>query len=118
MQQLAQQTWFRTTKLCSNELVFDAFENLVMQLSLLFQTLTDELSKTQLNFLNAILNNASQLSSKSTINEFKLGSSANVLKIRNALIKREVIDIQLGDISFMDPLYKYWIKKYYFKVQK
>ncbi|MDF1518584.1 MAG: ATPase [Lutibacter sp.] len=116
VQQLAQQTWFRTKRKCSKELVFDAFENLVMQLSLLFQTLTDELSKTQINFLKAILKNAIQLSSKSTIKEYQLGSSANVLKIKNALIKKEIIDIQIGEISFMDPLYKYWLKKYYFKI--
>lgn len=116
MQQLAQQTWFRTDKQCCRDLVFDAFENLVLQLSLLFQTLTDELSKTQVNFLKAILNNATQLSSKSTILQFNLGSSANVLKIRNTLIKREIIDSQKGKIEFVDPLFKYWLKKYYFQI--
>ncbi|HOT89540.1 MAG TPA: ATP-binding protein [Bacteroidales bacterium] len=115
-QQLAQQVWLRTDKICNEEIVNVSHENLVMQLSMLFQTLTDELSNTQINFIYALLKEAVQLSSKKTLHEFNLGTSANILRIKQALTNKEIIDIQGGKIIFLDPIYKYWLKKYYYKI--
>ena len=116
VQQLAQQVWFRTEKSADEELVHEAHENLILQLSMLFQTITDGLSNTQLNFLKAILSEATQLSSRDTIQEFGLGTSANVLRVKQALISKEIIDMQGDIIEFIDPMFRYWIKKYYFKI--
>jgi hypothetical protein len=55
------------------------------------------------------------LSSQAIIQEYQLGSSANVSKIKKTLIDKEIIDVQEGKVSFLDPLYKYWLNKYYFK---
>lgn len=114
VQQLAQQSWFRTTNICDDEIVNEAFEELVMQLSLLFQTATDNLSNTQINFLNALLHKEPQLSSKEVLIKYNLGTSANVLRIKQALTNKEIIDIQSGIIEFIDPLFKHWLKNYYF----
>ena len=114
VQQLAQQSWLRTEKICTAEIIKEAFNDLVLQLSMLFQNLTDGLSRTQLGFLRALTQNVDQLSSQSTILEYKLGSSANVVKIKKMLIDKEIIDIQKNEICFLDPLYKYWLKEYYF----
>ncbi len=116
VQQLAQQVWLRTEKECYSEIVITAHESLVMQLSLLFQSLTDELSNTQINFLKAVLSEAKQLSSQKTLQEFSLGTSANVLRIKQALLNKEIIDIQGSMVSFLDPIYKYWLKNYFFKI--
>lgn len=118
VQQLAQQAWLRTEKECCSAIVKDAHESLVMQLSLLFQSITDELSNTQINFLKAIISEAEQLSSKKTLQEFHLGTSANILKIKKALLNKEIIDIQSGAINFLDPIYKYWLKNYFFKIAR
>lgn len=118
VQQLAQQVWLRTDKTCNEEIVNISHENLVMQLSMLFQTLTDELSNTQINFIFALLKDALQLSSKKTLHEFNLGTSANILRIKQALTNKEIIDIQGNKIAFLDPIYKYWLKKYYYKILK
>jgi hypothetical protein len=32
------------------------------------------------------------------------------------LIGREILDIQESKIYFMDPVYKSWLKRYYFKI--
>lgn len=114
VQQLAQQSWLRTERICTSEIIKEAFNNLVLQLSMLFQHLTDGLSRTQLGFLRALTQNVDQLSSQSAIREYKLGSSANVVKIKKMLIGREIIDIQRDKIDFLDPLYKYWLKEYFF----
>jgi len=116
VQQLAQQVWLRTDKICNEKIVNISHENLVMQLSMLFQTLTDELSNTQINFIQAILKEALQLSSKKTLHEFNLGTSANILRIKQALTNKEIIEVQGDKIAFLDPIYKYWLKKYYYKI--
>jgi hypothetical protein len=110
VQQLAQQSWLRTERECSNEIVLEAFSNLVKQLSMLFQNLTDGLSNTQVNFLKALINDVAQLSSQKTILEYGLGTSGNIMKIKKTLISKEIIDIDGGKINFLDPLYKAWLK--------
>jgi uncharacterized protein len=115
VQQLAQQSWLRSGKICSREIIKNAMEDLTLQLSLLFQTMTDGLSNTQVNFLHALIDNAEKLSSKEILHDYKLGTSANVIRIKDALIKQEIIDIQNNVITFLDPVYRYWLSVYYFK---
>jgi len=116
VQQLAQQVWFRTSKRCETGIILEAYEDLVMQLSMLFQMMTDELNTKQVSFLNALINNEKQTASQRVIQKYKLGTSANVLKIKNSLHNKEIIDIIGKRVEFMDPLYKYWLTKNYFKI--
>jgi uncharacterized protein len=115
VQQLAQQSWLRTDSVCTGPIIEAAFHNLVLQLSMLFQNLTDGLSRTQLGLLKALTDEIDQLSSQKTILDYQLGTSANVVKIKKTLINKEIIDSQGSGISFLDPLYKFWLKEYYFK---
>jgi len=117
VQQLAQQSWFRTERECSSSIITVAFTNLVQQLSMLFQNLTDGLSNTQVNFLKALINDVEKLSSQAIILEYGLGTSANITKIKTMLISKEIIDTEGSMITFLDPLYKAWLKEYYFKRQ-
>ena len=114
VQQLAQQVWLRTIKSCRSEIILEAFDDLVLQLSMLFQILTDNLSMKQINFLNALVNKEEKITSQNTLRKYKLGTSANVIKMRRTLHDREIIDVIEKKIEFMDPLYKYWLKNYYF----
>jgi len=114
VQQLAQQVWLRTGKNCKSEIILEAFDDLIMQLSMLFQILTDDLSMKQISFLNALVNKEEKITSQSILMKYKLGTSANVIKMRRTLHDREILDVIGKKIEFMDPLYKYWLKKYYF----
>ena len=114
VQQLAQQSWLRTEDVCDRKIIHRAFQDLVLQLSMLFQNLTDSLSNTQINFLKALIDKVDHLSSQSIIYEYQLGTSANVVKIKSMLTNKEIIDIHGNKISFLDPLYKSWLKKYFF----
>lgn len=116
VQQLAQQSWLRTEGECTNDIVTEAFEDLILQLSMLFQSITDGLNNSQINLLKAVINNVEQLSSKATIQEYRLGTSANVIKVKKALVNKEIIDIQNETVDFLDPFYRYWLKKYFFKI--
>lgn len=117
VQQLAQQSWLRTSKVCSKAIVNQAHRSIVDQLSMLFQSKTDELSNTQVNFLNALISGAEQFSSKETLDQYRLGTSANVSRIKRALENKEIIDWFTGEITLLDPMYHYWLKTDYFKIR-
>jgi hypothetical protein len=115
VQQLAQQSWLRTETTCSDEIIHEAHQGIVSQLSLLFQSKTEELSTPQINFLKALLNGVERFSSKSMLDEYHLGSSANVVRIKKALENKEIIDILAGNILLLDPMYKNWLTTCFFK---
>ncbi len=115
VQQLAQLTWLRTEKRATEKVITDAIESLVLQLSMLFQNITESLSTTQINFLNAVIHNVKQFSSQDTIEKFRLGTSANVIKIKRVLISKEIIDERNGKIEILDPIYAKWLKDFYFR---
>jgi len=45
------------------------------------------------------------------LQKYKLGTSGNVVKIKNVLAEKEIIDKHEATISFQDPLFKLWLKK-------
>jgi AAA+ ATPase superfamily predicted ATPase len=116
VQQLAQQSWLRSDVVCSGSIVADAYQGITNQLSLMFVNVTESLSTTQLNFLKAILSGEKQLSSQSTLQKYKLGTSANIGRLKQSLLSREIIDITADQIVFQDPIYKYWLKSTYFSL--
>lgn len=117
VQQLAQQSWLRTSKVCSEAIVHQAHRGIVDQLSLLFQSKTDELSNTQVNFLKALISGEEQFSAKETLDTYKLGTSANVTRIKKALENKEIIDLFTGKPLILDPMYHYWLKNDYLKIR-
>lgn len=116
VQQLAQQSWLRTGKICSGDIVRAAHETLVNQLSLLFTGITDNLGTTQLGFLKALLAEEKQLSSQGTLQKYRLGTSGNVSRLKKSLAGQDIIDISGNTIVFQDPLYAWWLKEFYFKI--
>jgi len=114
VQQLAQACWLRTDKNVSDSVIDQAIETLVLQLSMLFQNITETLSNSQINFLQALLDGVSQISSKQNIEKYNLGTSANIVKVKKALIKKEIIDDHPGELKFLDPVYEIWLRIYYF----
>jgi hypothetical protein len=114
VQQLAQGCWLRTEKSVTDKIIDLALETILCQLSLLFQNLTETLPTTQVNYLRLILDNVSQPSAKANIDQYNLGSSANTIRIRNSLIDKEIIDNMSGNVQFLDPLFKIWMKRFYF----
>jgi len=117
VQQLAQQTWFRTVDHCSEEIVLEAHQGILAQLSLLFQSKTDELTNSQINFLKALIDGVEMFSSKETLEEYKIGTSANVVKVKKTLENKEIIDILGSNILLLDPMYKSWLTTSYFHKQ-
>lgn len=117
VQQLAQQVWLRTTQKSDKKLIENTHQSLIQQLSLLFITLTETLTNTQVGFLKALLSGERNLSSKEVMNTYKLGSSANVVKLKRALVDKDILDEIAGVLTFQDPLYREWLKKHYFNIK-
>lgn len=109
VQQLSQLSWFRTTKECTMDIVDSAFEGLEAQLGLVFSLIIDSLTPTQIGFLQAVANGETSFTSQEVLNKYKLGSSANVKNIKNALEKKELIDILPDSITIQDPVFKHWL---------
>ena len=115
MQQLAQQAWFRTKDTCSQKIILSAYEDIINQLSLLFANSTEKLSSFQIHLLKAILAGEKQLTAKETLEKYQLGTSANVVRLKRLLIENEILDDTSEELSFLDPMYKYWLQKNFFK---
>ena len=91
---------------------------LVSAHSLRFREAADGMTGFQINMLRAILDGTVKLSSSDTIEKYGLNSSANVRRLKDALEKKEIVVFDGDDVPrIIDPLFKYWIKKYYFAIQ-
>ncbi|GAP72027.1 hypothetical protein SAMD00024442_22_19 [Candidatus Symbiothrix dinenymphae] len=117
VQQLAQQAWLRTDKHCDESIIMDAYEGIINQLSLLFVGLIESLGNKQIDFLKAVVSGETALSSQEVLEKYKLGTSGNVIKIREALLSKEIIDVNAQRIVIQDPMFARWLKKDYFKMR-
>jgi len=82
-----------------------------------FKAIMFNLTTYQVNLLKAIVDGHTKFSSSEVIRQYNLNSSANVRRVKDALCKKEVISFDENDLPvFLDPLFEYWIKKYYFQV--
>jgi len=114
VQQLAQQAWLRTSTSCSIAIIDNSLQSIKNQLSLLFVGLTETLTATQLYFLRAIIDGVTVFGQE-TLLKYRLGTSANVIRIKDALLSKEIIDITAKNIEIQDPVFKLWLKEEYFK---
>lgn len=115
VQQLAQQVWLRTSQKADLNLVEAAYNGLIDQLSLLFLNLMETFSNAQIAFLHALIAGEKQLSSKRVLQKYTIGTSGNVVRIRQNLIEREILDTKEDALVFQDPLFEGWLRKCYFK---
>ena len=116
VQQLAQQSWLRTKTSCSKPIIDESLQGIKNQLSLLFVGQVETMSATQLNFLKAVIDGETAFTSQENLKKYRLGSSANLKKIKNALISREIIDISFQKVDILDPIFKLWLKEDFFKI--
>jgi len=115
VQQLGNIVWMNTEKETTEAIIEQSITQLISQYDMLFQKELDNLTNHQVNFLKALVNKEPQLSNKNTIRKYRLGTSGNVNRVKQALISKEVIDIYNRKIEFLDPLFKLWFQRVYMK---
>ena len=115
VQQYDQAVWQQTTKTVNANNLYEATEDLLDQYTILYQKEVDMLTNFQLNFLKALSNNETAFGSKKILEDYELGTSANITRIKAALQNHEIIDVLGKTITFNDPLFAIWLQKRYFK---
>ena len=84
-----------------------------------FRSIVDDLTDFQLSLLKAVLEGVVKFSSVDVISKYSLNSSANVRRVKDALKKKEVVTFNEKDEPMiLDPLFEYWVSKYYFGMNK
>lgn len=109
VQQLAQYAWLRTTDVCSEAIVEDALLAMLNSLNLQFVNLMDTLTEKQRSFLCAVSEGVKKLSATETLQRYQLGTSGHIRILKEALKKRDLIDVTGKNIEIQDPLFKRWI---------
>ena len=95
----------------------EALENLVSLHEPHFKEIVNNLTTHQVSLLRATVDGVTRFSSADVIRRYGLNSSANVKRVKDALMKKEVLVFDENDTpSLMDPLFEYWVKKYYFEI--
>ena len=84
-----------------------------------FQAITDDLTDFQMSLLRAVLDGVVKFSSTEVIEKYGLNSSANVRRVKDALMKKEVISFnEKEEPYFLDPLYQYWITNIFWEIKE
>lgn len=83
-----------------------------------FKWIINDLTDHQLSLVKAALDGVKKFSASDVITRYSLNSSANVRRVKDALRKKEVLTFDEKDEPvFLDPLFEYWLNKYYFEIQ-
>lgn len=81
-----------------------------------FYSMICSLTDFQLSFLKAVIDGETAMSSSKVISAYGLNSAANVKRVKDALIKKEILWFDDEDIPHIqDPLFEYWLRKVYFE---
>lgn len=81
-----------------------------------FISMVNDLTDHQLSFMRAVLDGVVKFSASDVIEKYRLNSSANVRRVKDALKKKEIITFNEKDEPVIqDPLFEYWITKTYFE---
>lgn len=81
-----------------------------------FYAVVNDLTDHQLSLLQAILDGVTRFSASEVIEKYRLNSSANVRRVKDALKKKEVITFNEKDEPvILDPLFEYWVSNHYFE---
>lgn len=113
VQQLAWDVLLETDECVTEESFNSGLEALLEQNCGLFIHQIDTLTSFQLNFLRAVCNGVNMgFSSQKVINDYNLGTKSNVVRLKNSLIDKELIEISNRKVYIADPVFKLWFRQH------
>lgn len=96
--------------------LLDALERLISIHEPKFTSIVNNLTTFQLSLLKAIIDGYTKFSATDVIQKYSLNSSANVKRLKDALCKKEIVTFSDNDVPIIiDPLFEYWVRKYFFE---
>ena len=97
-------------------ILMDALRTIISIHEPRFYSIVNDLTDHQLSLLLAILDGVTRFSASDVIEKYRLNSSANVRRVKDALKKKEVITFNEKDEPvILDPLFEYWVSNHYFE---
>lgn len=112
IQQLSRYVWIKSSELVIDSDLKEAVEEIMLQNAIWYIREVERMTPTQFNYLKAVMNEEKNLSGQAVIKQYKLGSSANVAKIKKVMEDREILDYWNDYPEFNDPFFKIWIRKH------
>ena len=99
----------------TESMMTDALNSMISVHDPRFTSIVNDLTDHQLSLLKAVLDGVVKFSASDVIEKYKLNSSANVRRVKDALKKKEVLTFNEKDEPvILDPLFEYWISNIYF----
>jgi len=111
IQMLSRYVWIKSGELIIDEDLKSAVEEIILQNSVWYIREVERMTPPQFNYLKAVMNGEKQLSGQDVIRKYKLGSSANIAKIKRVMEEREILDFWNPYPEFNDPFFKLWIRQ-------
>lgn len=115
VQQLAWLVWLRTADAAAatEHDVQYATDRLLDACEPLFIQQTEDLSAYQMNFLHALVNGVhSGFTQNAVLSNYRLGTAANVTRLKKALIQKDLITISSPKhLEMSDPILALWLKR-------
>ena len=97
--------------------LLEALQSVVAVHSGRFVAMMSDLTTFQVNLLHAVIDGYTKFSTAEVIRKYGLNSSANVRRLKDALMKKEILTFEGQDERpvLLDPLFEYWLRNTYFK---
>ncbi len=96
----------------NERIINDAIETVISMNVPRFRMIVDDLTVFQISFLKAVLRGETRFSAADVIAKYDLHSSANVKRVRDALMKKEILTFTAKDEPVViDPLFEFWFRR-------
>ena len=114
-QHLASICFYLTKGFVNEGIIKQASEHLINIHDFEFHSIVYSLSKYQVRMIKAALEGITKFTSADVLDKYRLNSSANVSRLKEALTKKEIITFnEKKPATFLDPLFKLWFTNYFF----
>jgi AAA+ ATPase superfamily predicted ATPase len=111
VQQLSRYVWIKSSELVIDSDLKSAVDDILLQNAVWYIREVERMTPPQFNYLKAVMIGEKKLSGQEVIRKYKLGSSANIAKIKRVMEEREILDFWNHYPEFNDPFFKLWIRK-------
>lgn len=99
----------------TSAVLMDAMKTIISIHESRFENAMANLTWHQISFLQAVIEGITRFTAADTIRKYGLNSSANVVRVKEALVKKEILAFNEKDEPvILDPLFHHWLEKIYF----
>lgn len=112
VQQLSWILWVNSKYEPTENDLTDAYKELLYHNSMLFERMTESLTSYQLNFLRALTDGIhEEFTRQEILLKYQLGTSTNIQRIKESLLKKDLIDISRKKVTIPDPIFREWLRQ-------